>query len=939
MKRSALLLGLMVSAPLYALDTVEVYLPTLKIMYSVDEIPTKVPIVDSTDYAYIGVLKYNLYPLNIVEITSFRDFPPIGWTVDSGWVRGYEIVNGNFIYYGAVYTATPQTGSYSFTSGNIALSLTDGPSPDTLIYTYTLNHIESSDTLYVEVKKYSDASTCWTPIDMLTAANISSDTTSRAIQVLPPAYSCGTLTDNDTVNIRFRLVDNSSVSLDTTKFFALYKILITGKKYRPTIADTLADTLIPTYTGIVKAAFSGVPEALMNFAGITSSDLKTKRSDKKILILIGPLNTSTSVSDLDGQKIRVGYWDMYDTLNTIDVIYINTAQGFVRSLFGTVWDTTRVRRYLAFHYARLVAYSLDTTEKGSFYPEYIYQYNVAAAATWLAHNVLKNSFADTFGLVKGISNVVPSASDPLYNPSLTYDGKVQYEQSMSKILLWIIHIEELSDRATILSAIREPMVLFAYDPLFPTSLDNVLAGKGSDFYAEVKKFHFKLLGAGTPWASNIAGYPRFTSDSLLNTISYSLYIPALAMEEQMLEGLAAQGFRLIPYTATKVLFDGEDNNKAIIGIDTVPGFNLYLVDTVAGTLETLRLDERMRFVLNSPDGVGRYKLLLINVGRTSPYSVSIRDTIAPIIRDIGVLPSALAYEYVDIYVNVEAPPSSDTFLYYVYYDVTKKGILFAFWPDDTSNLYDTLYTVASYIGMSDGHTQVYHKSLRVYFADIFGNTYYGRIYYKLLYAQNRSGLDYIPDSGVTDTLGEIYRLRISPRMTEIMEGTLYMASLSGEREFLMIPHDNEFRFSIPIDAHIKVKAEAEDRLFVYDGSEWMEVPAIYDIERGLMEAFINSAYAIYVGKDKPSSIAEPATFEIKGTLNGVVISAPTEGAIKVRIYNSMGRTVKMLSRHIPSPGKYMFHLEDLPPGVYFVSVTLGKYRGSAKVLVLGGGER
>ncbi|NPA80612.1 MAG: hypothetical protein GXO29_06165, partial [Thermotogae bacterium] len=124
----------MAATPLMGVDSVEVYLPSLKLIFSVDETPTKIPVLDSTEYAYIALLKKNIAYKNIVEIISFRDFPPVGWYADSVWSMKFEQVGNSYIYPAIVYTSTPGTGDFSLTSGEIDLSETDVPVPDSLIF-------------------------------------------------------------------------------------------------------------------------------------------------------------------------------------------------------------------------------------------------------------------------------------------------------------------------------------------------------------------------------------------------------------------------------------------------------------------------------------------------------------------------------------------------------------------------------------------------------------------------------------------------------------------------------------------------------------------------------------------------------------------------------------------------------------------------------------
>ncbi len=930
-----------------ALDTVEIYLPTFKLVYGVDDIPTKVSVVDSTDYAYIGVLKYNLYPFNLVDVPSFRDFPPIGWSADPEWYRTYIVEEGNFIFLGVINTKTPATGSYSLTSGLLDLSYTDGPTPDTFRYTYSLTHMEDTDTLYIEIKKASDGPTCWAPVDTITSAEVTTDTTTVSVQI-PPAsftYSCGTITDNDTIVLRFRFADNSSVALDSTAYFALYKMYMTGNKYRPTPSDTLSDAQVAEYAGIVKAAFNGVPDALLSFMGVDRSVLKTKRDDKKVLILIAPLNSSlaTDVDDVEDKKLRVGYWDMYDTLNTIDVIYINTAQGYANEMFGPSWDTSAVRRYLAFQYARLIAYSLDTTEAFTWYPSYLSQFNVAAKAAWMAHKTLKSSFSDPYGLIQGFRNDPPRVSDPLYVLTLTYEGRPQYAHGIAKSLVWLLNVEEMAGETDIKDAIREQDVIFLYDPIYPSSVDNIITASGSGFYDAVKTFYLKMLGANTSWAGTISGYPRFTIDTLLNQISYGMYVPGLNKEQQLINGLAAIGFKMIPASATDAVFDGKDNNRVVtyVGsvLDTIPGFWLLLVDTVSGTIDTISLDARLRARISDPGGLGKYRLLLVNLGGGTMYSLSLRDTNPPLIHDIGVLPSALAPEFVDVYVNIQTYPlAGDTTFYYAYYDVGSPGIKFAFWPAEDTERYDTLYAVLGYVGMIGGTTQVYHKSVQLHFTDLFGNLYYGRIKYRLLYAQNRSGIDYVVAPGVGDTVGEVYRIRLTPDMQEIVSGVLSMASLGGSKDVIIVPgKGGEYLFSAPVSAQVRYKAEEGDRLYVFNGHEWVEANYTYYPEEGLIEAFVNSAYGIYAGKDKPSGVSTaPANFSVKGYVGSVSVSVPKATSINLRIYNTMGRLVRTISYEAKTSGRFSFRLNDLPRGVYFVQVRAGSFHGIAKVVVIGG---
>ncbi len=922
-------MSLLTAVPLMGVDSVEVYLPTLKLIFSVDETPTKVPVLDSTEYAYIALLKKNIYPMNIVEVASFRDFPPVGWSADPEWGMTYELVGSSYYYPAVVYTATPSTGSYALTSAVLDLSVTDVPVPDTLTFTYKLTGMENGDTLYVEViGNGDDTTTCWTPIGTITAADAVPDMTVKRLQVLPSSYPCGTLNDNTPVQIRFRFKDNSSPTMDSTRFFALYSVYIGGYWYRPTADDTIPDSLVNYYVGTVKAAFEGVPNGILNFLGLNKDDLKTRSPDKKVVILIAPFN----MSDVTQDQRYLGYWDVYDTLNSYDLIYINYAKQTAQGTFGGVyWDTTKVRRYLAFQYARLAAYSLDTTEAYNFYPVWFNQFQIAAKASWIAHKVLRRDFGDPLGLAGGIKGGTPEKSSvSLIVPSFTYDGKVYVDAQITKVLPWIAHLEDVGGEGAIKDALTENDVPFFWYPFLPNSLNNVILSSGSNFYKEVETFYLKELGAAQTWDDALSDYPHFTSDDVFNTLDYTATSAANVVNKVAFP-LVAYRYSVNQPGRKYLRFDGADYNSVVTyvggNLDTLPGFVLYKVNLNDNTWERVSLDERYRWSFRDDAGLrGNYYFLFINVGATALYSFSadFRDTLPPTVADLGILPDAAAPEFIDVYLYSDSR---------IYFDAGQEGALVQFWPKNDSANYQVYNLYLDYAGMSDTTYLVYTKQVRLSFTDIFGNEYFGPIKYRLALAQNAAGVDYV--TTISDTAGEFYKVKLDTRMANIIPGVLSMASTAGEQRFYLFPNGKEYVFSAPIHAQVKVAAQEGDRVFYFNGYEWREARSYYYPEEGKVEAFVSGAYRIYVGKDKPST-APVTAFNLRSEVNKVVVSVPEKGQVTLKIYNPMGRLVRTVIHDVKGAGNYAFRIDDLPRGVYLVRVKAGKYSGTVKVLVLGG---
>ncbi len=929
MKRFAIALGLLGATPLMGVDSVEVYLPTFKLIFSIDEVPTKVPVLDSTEYAYIALLKKNIYGMNLVEVASFRDFPPVGWSADPEWGMTYELIEGSYYYPAVVYTATPATGSYSLTSAVLDLSVTDVPIPDTLTFTYKLTGMENGDTMYIEViGSGDDTTTCWTPIGTLTSADITDTMSVRRFQVLPDSYTCGTLDDNSVVQLRFRFKDNSSPTMDSSKFFALYNVYVGGYWYRPTANDTIPDSLVSYYVGTVKAAFENVPDRMLSFLGLTKDALKTKSADKKVVILIAPFN----MSDVYLNQRYLGYWDAYDTLNSYDLIYINYAKQTAQGVFGGVhWDTTKVRRYLAFQYARLVAYSLDTTEAYNYYPVWFNQFQMAIKAAWIAHKVLRRDFGDPLGLAGGIKGGTPEkSSQPLIIASFTYDGKVYTDEYISKLLPWVIHVEDIAGESAVKEALSEKDVPFLWYPYLANSLNNLILGAGSNFYKEVETFYLKELGAGQTWDDALADYPHFTSDDVFNTLDYTASSAANVVNKVAFPFVAYR--YSVNQPGRKYLrFDGADYNSVTtyIGgsLDTIPGFVLYKVDLNNNTWERVQLDERLRWSFRDDAGLrGNYYFLLINVGATALYSISadFRDTLPPTVADFGILPDAAAPEFIDVYLYSDSK---------VYFDAGQEGALVQFWPKNDSAKYQVYNLYLDYAGMADTTYLVYRKQIRLSFTDIFGNEYFGPIKYRLTRAQNAAGVDYI--TTLTDTSGEFYKVKLGTDMADIIPDVLSMASTAGEQRFYLFPNGREYVFNVPVHAQVKVAAQEGDRVFYFNGYEWVEARSYYYPEEGKVEAFVSGAYRIYVGKEKPST-APVTAFNVKSEVNKVIVSTPEEGQITLKIYNPMGRLVRTLIHNAKGAGNYAFRIDDLPRGVYLVRVKAGKYARTVKLLVLGG---
>ncbi len=170
---------------------------------------------------------------------------------------------------------------------------------------------------------------------------------------------------------------------------------------------------------------------------------------------------------------------------------------------------------------------------------------------------------------------------------------------------------------------------------------------------------------------------------------------------------------------------------------------------------------------------------------------------------------------------------------------------------------------------------------------------------------------------------------------EAYPGELFMRSLSGDKDVLVFKNASEYAFSVPVDAEVRAKANPGDRLFVFDGVDWVEVESYFNIENGEITAYVSGARNIYVGDRKPST--KPSVFSVLPELGRVKISIPYDSYLNLIIYGLSGRKVKEYRFDKLPGGRYEFSIGDLPRGVYVVKVRTSKH--SSIVKVINGGER
>ncbi len=926
MKRLALIGGLLGSAPLWAVgigDTIEIKLPVLRYTFNWDDYPTKVTIVDqTTDGMYIAVFTRNYYPFKIIENRGFRDFPPTGWEADTLWGNKL-IIDSTGIYYPAVkYTYDAYTGTSDIKTLKIDLNLTE--SWDTIYVDYTLNALNPTDTIKFLAAKASDT-TCWDLAGMLTDADISA---SRTLKYFPiPSGVCG-ITDNDTIYVKISFVDNSNVPPDTTKFFAMYEFAVGGRKYRPRPADTLSAVDVSNIVNSLKIAWNGVKSAIDNFMGVSSSDLVDKDGIPGILFVIGPYDMSDpGDAQYPDPEVRptLGFYDPMD-INNKEIIYINTAY----DLFNTyLSNTVYFRKWLAFQYAKYVAYSIDTTEDtipGFSIPPYLVNMSLTAKASWIAHKSMISAFDpdSLYSYSKGIFNdktySFASGSDAsyLFSTAIIYDGRIPRDKDIARFTLWMLHLEELTSEDAVKNAMKEQFVLFMFMPVDPTSsllssVQNLIGSAGKTYQEAYEEFVMKIFSAGRPYIQRISDFPTFSDPLVSNTVlssspgglSLKSYVSNLFTTTIFAFGVGSNAFT----------FDGYDGN--FIG-DTMSGYKIYLIDTVSNTFNELALDDRNRGISwNVPTYV-----MIINYGVSGEYVAGNKDTsnarVRPVVLEkFMVEPNYVFNRYVDVYVI------TDTL---AYYDANKEGAKVIFYPATDSADYGS-----SIVTLSPIAPRLYGSSVYLLFKDIYDRPYYGSIVYKIYRMQSFAGIDYRTATGVSDS-GIIQSIKLGRELVEAYPGKLYMRSLSSEKELLVFNYGKEFAFSLPVDAEIRVKADMGDKVFVFDGVEWEEVESYYDADNGEIVAYISGGYKIYVGKDKPSS--SPAVFKAYAEIGRIRVIVPYETDIHLIIYGLSGRKVKEYSLKKVPAGGYEFKVSNLPKGVYMVKVKTAKH--SAVLKVIGG---
>ncbi len=935
MKRLALIGGLLGSAPLWAIgigDTIEVRLPVMRFTFEWDKYPTKAVIVDTADGTYIAVFRKNLYPFRIIENIGFRDFPPTGWEADSSWFSKLIIYSGDIYYPLIRYTYDNFTGASDVKT--ITIPLVKTHTWDTIYVTYTLNALNSTDTVKFLVAKSSDT-TCWDLAGTITSADIS---TSMSLKYFPiPSGACG-ITDSDTVYVKISFVDNSNVPLDTTKFFAIYEFSVGGRIYRPRPQDTLSASDVNAIVNNIKIAWRGVKNAINSFVGVSESDLVNRDDIPGVLILVGPYFISNpdtarmtiAPADLQRKWPLLGFYDPID-INGREIIYLNTSYRLDTTYLR---DTLYLRKWLAFQYARYVAYSIDTSEVDttSFYPLYLMNMGVTVKACWIAHKAMIAAFdPDTlYSYARGIFNnsfpdvyeefsfAIGTEATYLFYTALLYDGRHPNPGDIAKFTLWMLYLEELTSEDAVRNAIREEGILFMYLPVEPTSIlvssvQNLISSAGKTYYEAYEEFVMKVFSAGRPYIQRIPGFPVFSNPLLKNTRLTSdpggLQLKANPL---LLFSTNVFGFAVGSNAFT---FDGYDGN--FIG-DTMSGYKVYVIDTVSNTFNELTLDERNRGVYW---GVPTF-VMIINYGTSGDYVAGNKDTtddrVRPVVLEkFMVEPNYVFNRYVDVYVI------TDTL---AYYDANEEGAKVILYPATDSADYGS-----SIVTLSPIAPKLYGSNVYLLFKDIYDRPYYGSIVYKIYRMQSFAGLDYRTATGVSDS-GIIQSIKLGRELVEAYPGKLYMRSLSSEKDLLVFNYGKEFAFSLPVDAEIRAKADMGDKVFVFDGVEWREVESYYDADNGEIVAYISGGYKIYVGKDKPSS--SPAVFKAYAEIGRIRVIVPYETDIHLIIYGLSGRKVKEYSLKKVPAGGYEFNVSNLPKGVYMVKVKTAKH--SAVLKVIGG---
>ncbi len=913
MKRWILVLMVLSPAWGFSAPPSEYYLPQMRYSFKWDEYKTSVEIVDSADGAYIVVFRRNLYPYRIVDVSNFRDFPPTGWNADPQWFKKLEISGSEVLFPAVIYTYTPSTGTFSITSSRFNLGETQ--TEDTLVLFYKLTGLNSSDTIKFLVSKDL---TCWDVAGFLTSSDITTSKSEKRFRI-PVGGSCS-ISDNDQVYLRISLMDNSNVSSDTSKFFALYGLYVSGRYYRPRVQDTLSVSEANSIINDIKSAWSGVKSSIENFMGVSSSD--------KVIIVVGPIHSSDpGDAQFPDTRIRplLGFYDPFD-INGKPIIYINTAWNIYNSVFPSS-DPNRIgklRKYLAFQYAKYIAYLADPSEADtSRYPMYLINMNLAAKASWIAHKAMIANFDpdDFYSYAKGIFNDktysfgVGSDATYLFSTATLYDGIIPRGEDIAKFTLWLSYLEELTSESEVKNAIKEQDVLFMFLPTISTSVLNLISSRGKKFYQAYEEFVMKVFSAGRTDVQGISGFPTFSNTLLRNTLLTSP-LPSLSLRSATLSLFSSTAYSVS--LGNWITFDGSDGNRAFG--DTITGWKVYLIDTVSRTYTSLNLDSRNRgYTTALPTYV-----LIINYGSSGTYVIGNKDTTdaqvkSPTLTFFSVQPNYAFNRYVDVYAITDRT---------AYYDAGSEGVRVIFYPNDTVRFGYSVLTLNKLA------TNFYGASTYLSFKDYMGNTYYGSINYRIYRLQSFAGFDYTLGSGVEDT-GTIQSVRLGRELVEAYPSTLFMRSLTGERDILVFRNNGTFMFSSPVDAEIRIKASVGDRVFVYDGFNWKEVEGYYNPEKGELAAYISSAYGIYVGKEEPSFT--PSYFKAFVDGDRIKIVLPVSSDITLTIYGMSGRKVKELKYMNLPAGLYEFELPDLPRGVYITRVKAG--RNFATLKVIKGGVR
>ncbi|MEO0222730.1 MAG: T9SS type A sorting domain-containing protein [candidate division WOR-3 bacterium] len=921
--------------PLWALnigDTIEVYLPQLRSSFAWDKFPTKAYIADTAYGAYIAVFRYNLYPFRIIEVANFRDFPPAAWEAGPQWSNKIEI-EGSSIYYPFIkYTSDGFTGTTYVQTPRINLYITN--TVDTVVFTYKLTYLNPNDTIKVMFAKVSDT-TCWVSAGVITP----SPTRTQGRFPVPIGGPCG-LSDNDTVFARIVFVDNSNLSLDTTRYFAIYDFYVGGRTYRPyrkaprdVAPDTLSISKADSIVSDIKNAWNGVKSAIDNFMGVNPSDLVDKDGNGRVIILVGPYHTVSpaDVSNFPDAALwpPLVFYDVFDE-NNAEIIYLNTAWNLYYSKFPTS-DPNRIdylRKALAFYYAKYVAYSVDRTEADtSRYSRAFINMNLSFKAAWIAHKAMVSSFDpdSLYSYAKGIFNDIlysfGTGADAtyLFSTATLYDGKMARWRDIAKNAIWMLYLEEITSENDVKNAIRERDIPFIYLPVIPNSALNLINSRGKTFQEAYEEFSLKVFAAGRPYISRISGFPTFSNPLLRNTV-LSSNPPSISLKANQLTLYSATAFSF-GSSSVWLTFDGDDNNFIN---DTLSGYKVYVIDTVSNTFNTLNLDSRNRgYITRAPSFA-----LIINYGNQGVYVAGDKDTTDALVRPVTLLgffvqPNYAFKRYVDVYAI------TDTFAYFdASYNRSADGLEVIFYPNDTSRYG---YTIITLKGVAN---RVYGASTYLWFKDIANNSYYGPIYYKIYRLQSFAGFDYRKPDSVSDS-GVIQSVKIGKEIVEAYPNLLYMRSLSSERDILVFHNQKgEFTFSEPVDAEVRVKSQMGDRIFVYDGIDWKESETFYDINKGEAVAYVSGAYRVYVGKDKPYS--SPSTFKAFSEVGRVRVLIPYKSNLNIIIYGLSGRKVKEITLKDLPAGGYEFSLKDLPKGVYMVKVFAGNNKAVVKVINGGG---